>query len=131
MSPQSHNLAEVFAVLTPQLSVEPIDVSPSVFDELGSRFTGFKNHVLVSCFEFAADWPTWERHPAGDEIVVLLSGKVTLLLRTAKGDTRIELSQMGSFVIVPRDTWHTARAAEPTRMLFVTPGEGTENRADL
>jgi hypothetical protein len=40
------------------------------------RFAGFKGHVLVATFAFDADWPTWERHPAGDELVCLLSGEV-------------------------------------------------------
>jgi hypothetical protein len=33
-------------------------------------------------------------------------------------------------VVVPRNTWHTARVSGTTRMLFITPGEGTEIRAD-
>jgi hypothetical protein len=40
----------------------------------------------------------------------------------------IHLRESGSFAIVPRETWHTARTSVPTRMLFVTPGEGTENK---
>ena len=31
-------------------------------------------------------------------------------------------------IIVPRDTWHTARVHRPARMLFITPGEGTVTR---
>ncbi len=33
-----------------------------------------------------------------------------------------------TFVVVPKNTWHTAKVHAPTMMLFVTPGEGTENR---
>ena len=40
----------------------------------------------------------------------------------------VELSRPGSFVLVPRGTWHTARTDEPTRMLSVTDGEGTTHR---
>jgi hypothetical protein len=39
-----------------------------------------------------------------------------------------ELTEPGAFVVVPKGTWHTARTAAPTRMLFITPGERTENR---
>ena len=34
----------------------------------------------------------------------------------------------GDYVIVPRGTRHTARIRKPARMLFITPGEGTETR---
>jgi hypothetical protein len=40
----------------------------------------------------------------------------------------VSLLHPGSFVIVPKATWHTARTSVPTQMLFVTPGAGTENK---
>ncbi len=125
------DLAEVFAVLRPDLSVDTVPVTPSIYAELDSRFNRFRNHVLISEHEFAESWPTWERHPAGDEIVVLLSGSAAMVLRQAEGDRVIELTRPGAFVVVPAGTWHTARTSVPTRMLFVTPGEGTENRAQV
>ncbi len=32
-----------------------------------------------------------------------------------------------AFVVVPANTWHTARPLRPTSMLFLTPGEGAVN----
>jgi hypothetical protein len=29
---------------------------------------------------------------------------------------------------VPRGTWHTTKVHAPSSMLFITPGEGTQNR---
>ena len=83
---------------------------------------------LMTCFSFDADWPSWERHPAGEEAVILLSGAVELLLETPGGIQSVTLSEPGSYVLVPRDTWHTAKTRVPTKMLFITPGAGTENR---
>ena len=120
------NLASTFAVLGPDLGATPVAVTPTVYEELDRRFGGFKGHVLVSIFGFDGDWPTWERHPAGDEIVCLLSGRATFLFEGRS--ERAELSEPGSFVIVPKDAWHTAKTSVPTKMLFVTPGEGTENK---
>jgi uncharacterized cupin superfamily protein len=92
------NLASTFAVLAPNLSATPVAVTPTLFEELD---------------------------PAGDEIVCLLSGRATVILEDGK---RLELSEPGSFVIVPKGAWHTAKTAVPTKMVFVTPGEGTENK---
>lgn len=119
------NLASTFAVLAPNLAATPVEKTPTVFEELDRRFNDFKGHVLIAIFDFDEDWPTWERHPAGDEIVCLLSGRATLVLENGK---RIELSEPGGFVIVPKGLWHTAKTTVPTKMVFVTPGEGTENK---
>jgi uncharacterized cupin superfamily protein len=123
-------LDETFAVLKPDLSIDTVAVTPSIYAELDARFDNFKSHVLVSSHLFEADWGAWEKHPAGDEIVILTSGAASLRIKMASGENVIELREPGSFAIVPRDTWHTAEIREPTRMMFVTPGEGTENRAD-
>lgn len=121
------NLESTFVVLQPDRSAVPVAVTPTIWQELDQRFDDFKGRVLVSCFSFERDWDTWEMHPAGDEIVCLLSGRATLELE-GRG-TLAELSVPGSYVIVPRGTWHTAHTAVPTRMLFITPGEGTQNKA--
>lgn len=118
----------IFAVLTPGLDIEPVPVTPDLYAGLDRDFANFAGHVLISRHEFSEDWPTWERHPAGDELVMLLAGGATLVLRTAGGDEEVRLDEPGGYVIVPRNTWHTARVADAAKMLFVTPGEGTENR---
>lgn len=127
---RSMKLQDTFAVVKPDLSVGTVDVSPALYAELDSRFNLFKGCMLVSSHEFQEDWATWEIHPAGDEIVVLLSGTATLVLRKNGADVRVQLAGSGAYVVVPRNTWHTARVSGTTRMLFITPGEGTENRAD-
>lgn len=123
------NLSQTFAVLGPSLGITPIEVTPTIYQELDERFGGFKGHVLVATYEFGESWPTWEIHPKGDELVVLLSGEARMVLREKGGERVVRLEKPGDYVIVPRGTWHTARIESPTRMLFITPGEGTENRA--
>ena len=122
-----HDLAKVFAVLRPDLSVAPVTVTPSLYEGLDRDFDHFRGHVLVSQHSFDRDWPTWEKHPAGDEIVVLLSGVAEFVLDRSGRHESISLANPGRYVIVPRNTWHTARISTPTTMLFITPGEGTEN----
>ena len=121
------DLVSTFVVLQPDQSAVPVAVTPTIWQELDQRFDDFKGRVLVSCFSFDSDWDTWEMHPAGDEIVCLLSGRVTFEFE-GRGHVA-ELSVPGTYVIVPRGTWHTAHTRIPTKMLFITPGEGTQNKA--
>ena len=123
-----HRIDSAFTVLQPDLSAVPVTVTPEIYANLDRDFDGFRSRWLLSRYRFDAAWPTWERHPAGDEIVYLLSGDTLLLLDTEEGEITMHLSEPGSYVIIPRNTWHTARPNAPTEMLFITPGEGTENR---
>ncbi len=74
-----------------------------------------------------ATWTTWERHPAGEEIVYLLSGSVDFVLDLPDGEQIVELRGRAC-TIVPRNTWHRAIVHDPGDMLFVTPGDGTTHR---
>jgi mannose-6-phosphate isomerase-like protein (cupin superfamily) len=116
-----------FAVIGPDHSVTAVPVTPTIYEELDKRFDAFKGRLLVASYRFDADWPTWEMHPKGDEIVVLLSGAADMILDEAGRHRTVKLAVPGEFVIVPKATWHTAKVSTPTTMLFVTPGEGTEN----
>ena len=82
---------------------------------------------LVQVSTFSESWTSWERHPAGDEVVVALSGRQTLIQEVDGVQRRIEL-RAGQAVINPRGVWHTADVHEPGEALFITPGRGTEHR---
>lgn len=84
---------------------------------------------LMSAFTFSEPWSMWERHPAGEELVMLLSGAATVVLEESGQEQAIQLSSPGSYVLVPQNVWHTARTAVQTTMVFLTPGAGTEHRA--
>ena len=114
-------------IMGPDGAVTPKDMSPGFYAELDSEFDGFRGHVLVQDGEFAEAWPTWEVHPHGDEIVYLLSGDTEFVLREDGDETVLRLNEPGSAVVVPRGCWHTARPLAPTKLLFITPGEGTVN----
>lgn len=128
MTARSFDLAAAFAVLGPGGSAVPVGVTPTIYQDLDRRFGGFADHCLVSCHSFSADWSSWEMHPAGDEVVCLLSGRAKMVLEIAGKEEIVELRKPGSYVIVPRGTWHTGRAAQAVTMLFITPGAGTEHR---
>jgi mannose-6-phosphate isomerase-like protein (cupin superfamily) len=124
------NLADTFVVLSPGKVAGTVTNTPTVFEDLDREYGDFNGHELIALFEFREDWPSWEVHPKGDEIVVLLSGRATFVLNLDSGKREISLGQPGDSVIVPRGVWHTARIETPTRMLFITPGEGTLNEYD-
>jgi quercetin dioxygenase-like cupin family protein len=83
---------------------------------------------LVSLFSFAESWTSWEMHPAGDEVVVCLSGTTTLHQQLPDGSFRSIVLNAGEYAINPPGTWHTADADGPVTALFITTGEGTVHR---
>ncbi len=121
-------LDSTFVITDPRQNAVALDVGDNFWSDLDEKYGDFAGHSLISCFSFNEPWPTWEVHPAGDEFVCLLEGDVEMTLAMPDGDQTVRLSEPGSFVIVPRGVWHTAAPLESTRMLFVTPGQGTENR---
>ena len=82
---------------------------------------------LVGVFEQTESWSTWERHPAGEEIVLLLSGRADLIQQIDGQERRVVLGP-GQAVVNPTGVWHTADVHEPGQILFVTPGRGTEHK---
>jgi mannose-6-phosphate isomerase-like protein (cupin superfamily) len=110
---------------------DAIAVSDAFWEELASgAHPQLDQGRLMSAFTFSEPWPTWERHPAGEELVMLLSGDATVLLEESGGHRAVQLSEPGVFVLVPQNVWHTVKTNVPTTMLFLTPGAGTEHRAD-
>jgi quercetin dioxygenase-like cupin family protein len=74
-----------------------------------------------------ASWTSWERHPAGEELVVVVSGRMTLIQELDGGEHRIDMRE-GQAIVNPPNVWHTADIDEPCRTLFITPGRGTEHK---
>jgi uncharacterized cupin superfamily protein len=73
-------------------------------------------------------WTVWERHPAGDELVALLSGRVDVIQELSEG-TRVVQLRPGRAMINPKGIWHTSDVHEAGVALFITPGAGTEHKA--
>ena len=122
------DLASTFVVIEPDQSAVAVAVTPEIFQALERDFDRFKGRMLVSSYVFSENWSMWEMHPAGDELVCLLSGDVTLVLDRHGAKEKRHLRKPGEFVIIPKGTWHTARTQASTKMLFLTPGEGTDHR---
>lgn len=119
------SLQDTSVILSPSLGLQAKALGPNFYDEIESVFNGFHQHVLISQHTFDADWPSWEKHPAGDEQVILISGSAEFALFQTGVEQVTPLTSPGDYLIVPRNVWHTARILERTTCLFITPGEGT------
>lgn len=87
----------------------------------------FEEGRLVCAFRFTENWRSWERHPDGEELVFLLEGSIDLVLDGPEGERVVPLRGRGG-ALVPRGVWHRALVHEPSEVLHVTPGKGTEHR---
>ncbi len=124
------NLQSTYLRLRPDCAIERLPADASFWPRLMAGELGdFHHEYLVTSYHYSSDWASWEMHPHGDEIVCLIAGRIDFILEASDGQRRtLELSQPGSFALVPRGTWHTAKTAVPTTLLFITAGEGTQHR---
>lgn len=100
------------------------------YESYGERTKGDgKEGRLVSMHTFDKPWGMWEMHPEGDEVVVCVSGSITLIQLVDGRKISIELSP-GEYAVNPAGTWHTAEVNAPATGLFITAGIGTENRPE-
>ncbi len=108
--------------------LEDFDWSPDAMARYRARFADDGNEGRLVCIlEQEATWSSWERHPAGEELVVLLSGRVDLV-QEVDGAEQVVALEPGQAAVNPPGVWHTAVVHEPGSALFITPGEGTEVR---
>ena len=61
----------------------------------------------------------WERHPNGDELVMVLGGKAKVFL-VQEGEEREHALREGQLIVIPENTWHRLETAE-VKILTVTP----------
>lgn len=84
---------------------------------------------LVSLHSFSRSWDMWEMHPAGHEVVVCVSGEMTLHQEPPGGEATSVRLKPGQYAINEPGVWHTADIEDgPATALFITAGWGTEHR---
>lgn len=119
-------LDSTYVHLGPAGEVTPMPAGPEFWATIGER-RELEQGFLVTRARMTSDWPHWEMHPQGEELVTLLSGRVTLVLDDGRRESRVELAP-GQTWINQRGTWHRALVHEPSELLFMTAGWGTEHR---
>ncbi|MFN3450925.1 MAG: cupin domain-containing protein [Sphingorhabdus sp.] len=83
---------------------------------------------LVTMYRFSENWDSWEMHPLGDEVVLCVSGRMTLHQEQTDGSTASTTISAGEYAINPPGCWHTADIEGEATALFITAGLGTEHR---
>ncbi len=72
---------------------------------------------------FLARWAgesEWERHPRGDEIVMVVDGEATLFL-LLEGEEVPHVLGAGQLIVVPQNTWHRFESPQGVKVMTVTP----------
>jgi uncharacterized cupin superfamily protein len=82
---------------------------------------------LIMVETTATDWPTWERHPEGDEIVIVLEGKGDFIQQIDGNPVRMPV-EPGSALINPAGIWHTADIQQALKAIYITPCPGTDHK---
>ncbi len=119
-----------FIVLSPDKTAFIEQADSTLYERLDQTYADFKGHDLVSCYEFESDWDSWEVHPHGDEVVLLIYGDITFVLKFEIDEVEISLVNQGQYLIVPKGVWHTAKTKTKSKVLFITPGQGTQHRPE-
>jgi mannose-6-phosphate isomerase-like protein (cupin superfamily) len=123
---QPFSLQGTYAHLKDTGAAVLVEVGPEFWSSIGNR-SELHAGRLVCSFRMEKDMPDWEMHPAGDELLVLLSGAVDLVLQDGRNDRVVEM-KAGQAFLVPFGTWHRVLVKTPGELLFITPGKGTQHR---
>jgi mannose-6-phosphate isomerase-like protein (cupin superfamily) len=124
MTLQTYDLSTTFLHLGGAGAATPLPVGPDFWANMPSILSSGR---MVSLLKHDDDWRGWERHPAGDEVIAVLTGRMRFRLELPEGEATVDVPA-GRCVIVPKGVWHTADVSEPSSALFITDGAGTENR---
>lgn len=65
-----------------------------------------------------------ERHPDGDEVLYLISGRIRVVFIEDPIDD-IDVSP-GEGLVVPQGLWHRVDILEPSQIVYLTPGPDNE-----
>lgn len=128
---QPLNLKEFALVLDAQQQIHALSAGPDLYPQLAAQFGTFDGAVLLTEYSFSENWGCFEVHPAGDEVLYLLSGRCELLLERDGQLQRIPFHTPGQVQVIPKGCWHSADISpgETCRILFFTPGAGSGLRS--
>ncbi|MFK2874457.1 cupin domain-containing protein [Dyella lipolytica] len=81
--------------------------------------------VYVSYYSGSSEW---ERHPSGDEVVLVLDGTTTIVLLKNAIEERAFLTEK-ELVVIPAGVWHRFEDSERLKVMTITP-QPTDHRLE-
>jgi mannose-6-phosphate isomerase-like protein (cupin superfamily) len=121
-------LDRTYVQLADGAAAVPIAVDNNFWERVGED-AALQEGRLVTFFRLDRSNMHWEMHPAGDELLFLVSGKTAIVLDDGTARRKVSM-KAGEALIVPQGVWHTLEIAEPGDLLAITRGAGTEVRND-
>ena len=121
------DIARTFIHLADGGVAAPVKITRSFWT--GSRSARYDRVVGAVDFHSARDLhaSTQEMHPEADEVLLLISGAVDVVLEEDGAERTIGL-ESGQAAIVPRGVWHWLVARRPGRLLFVNNRRAMRSR---
>ncbi len=125
-------LTTTYLILGDDPTVESVEGGPPFWERVAtdrSLLAELDESRLVSAYRTTSDWTNWERHPAGDEVIIATSGRfVVTTEHPDSGTTAATTLAAGRTIVMPAGVWHTIDVDEPGDILTITAGSGTEHR---
>lgn len=122
---------ETYLFLAGEDAAKPVPVTDTFWSDVVSGRLRIEGRLLAA-FDMAEDWPHWEMHPEGEEILILLSGDMSIAFDSTETDAggaeSVVALEPGQACLVPRGVWHRGIVRAPSRLLAITSGEGTQHR---
>jgi mannose-6-phosphate isomerase-like protein (cupin superfamily) len=122
---QTFDIAKTFVHLHEGGDAEPVNLTPSFWS------AEQRDGLVFGAFDFASSRDlhssTQEMHPAADEVLLLVSGALEIVLDEGATQRVIALTA-GQAAIVPRGVWHHLEMREPGRLVFVNSRTGMQSR---
>lgn len=98
-------------------------------DAIQARLRGLPEGHLLGVFQINSPddlhSDTWEMHPAGDEVLLLLAGELEVEYSDGSCDGNTALGA-GRGVVIPQGVWHRLLLREPGLLIVLSPSPGTK-----
>lgn len=108
----------------PQVVIPLLDFNEDYDRYIAAHCTADAPGRLVMWAHSPTDWPVWECHPTGPEVIIAVAGKAELIQRFPEGERRVVL-EPGQALVNPPGVPHRARIIEPFTAIYITPCPGT------
>ena len=115
MTPRPASLGDAFASLTFLPDRAPGSDKPPGW---AARVAEYRDGA-VFIVHYAGS-SEWERHPVGDEFVMVVEGESTMTL-IVDGEEQQHTLTSQEFIVVPENTWHRFDTPDGAKIMTITP----------